>query len=73
MNGLNTRIVSPDVSVPTHLESLDLDFPMGSYDFSRVGNCCWAVFGPRGGSFGILFGSVNGEIRIWAKHKSCRL
>ena len=42
---LNMRIVAPDVSIPTHLESLDLDFPTGSYDFSRVCTCCWAVLG----------------------------
>ena len=46
--GLNMRIVAPDVSVPTQLESLDLDFPTGSYDFSRVHICCWAVLGRVG-------------------------
>ena len=52
MNRLNTRIVAPDVSVPKDLESLDLDFPTGSYDFSRVRICCWAVLG----SVGVVLG-----------------
>ena len=45
VNGLNMRIVALVVSVPTQLESLDLDFPTGSYDFSCVYICCWAVLG----------------------------
>ena len=28
-------IIPPDVSDPQKLESLDLDFPIGSYEFSR--------------------------------------
>ena len=59
---LNTRIVAPDVMVPTQLESLDLDIPTGSYDFFSCVYLLLGRFGPRGGYFEILFGAINGGI-----------
>ena len=33
VNGLNTRVVAPGVSVPKKVKSLDLDLPSESYKF----------------------------------------
>ena len=62
---LNTIIVAPDVNVPTQLESLNLDFPTGSYDFSRVCTCCWAVLGRIRVISGYFLRLLTVELEFW--------
>ena len=64
MNRLNMRIVAQDVIVPTHIESLILDILMGSYDFSRVYTCCWAVLGRVGAVLGYFLGLLMVELEF---------
>ena len=64
VNGLNMRIVALVVSVPTQLESLDLDFPTGSYDFSCVHTCYWAILGHIGVVLGQFLGLLKVELEF---------
>ena len=59
MNGLNMRVVAPDVSVPTQVESLNLDFSSESYEFLCEIAKNWAESGPRVAFLGLILGLLK--------------